>query len=115
MTDPRPLGKFTAMAMIHCSFALHNWVPIECPPEVRRWVKLRNAAILDGKLYHVPVGGEMPEIGAVVAVADSQQKAIDLVCERAEQVSGYLVEIHVDALGKAEEEIDKARDLGVEF
>lgn len=115
MVEAEPLGQFTAMAMIHCSFALHNWVPIDCPAEIRRWLKLRNAAVLDGKLYHVPVGGEMPEIGAVVAAADSQQKAINLVRERAEQVSGYLLEIHVEALDKAEEEIEKAASFGVEF
>ena len=114
VAEPRPLGKFVAMAMIHCQFALTNWVPIDVKEEDRRWVKLRNAAVVGGKLYHVPMG-EMPEIGAVVAVADSLDEARSLVKERAERVGGYNLEIHTEALDSAEEEIERGREFGVEF
>lgn len=115
MTEPKPLGKYTAMALIHCPFALTGWVPITCPPDVRRWLKLRNAAVINDRLYHVPVGGEMPEIGAVVAVADDLEEAKELVAERAEQVKGYQLSIKVEALVDTEEEIEEAREYGVKW
>lgn len=115
VAEPRSAGEFLAIAMVHSSFALTNWVPIEVPPGEERWLKLRNKAIISGKVYHVPTHGSMPEIGAVVAVADSLDEAKRLVAERAEQVHGYLVEVHVGALDAAEEEIEEAREYGVEW
>lgn len=115
MAEAKPLGTYLAMAMIHAPFALTNWVPIDVPVEDRRWLKLRNPAVLGGKLYHVPIGGEMPEIGAIAAVADSLEEAKDLVRERAERVKGYQLEIHTAALDLAQEEIDRASEYGINF
>lgn len=115
LVQPESGGEFVAELMIHSNFALTNWVPIEFPEEIRNWVKLRNAAMIDGKLYHVPVGGDMPEIGAVVAVADSMEEAINLVKERAEKIKGHLLEIPVQALDDAQEEIEKGKKVGVKF
>ncbi len=115
MAPAKPEGQYLAMAMIHSPFALTNWVPLEMPKDVRRWVKLRNACQIRGKLYHVPLGGEMPEIGAVVAVDDDLDRAIGMVKERAEQVKGYGVEIHVDALDEAQAEIETAKEYDVKF
>jgi hypothetical protein len=72
-------------------------------------------SVIDGILYHVPVGGEMPEIGAVVAYADSIDEAKRLVRERAEIIKGYQLVIHTDALDSAEEEIEQAASFGIEF
>lgn len=108
-------GEFVAIAMMHSPLALTAWVPIEVPQSIERWVKLRNKAVIGGKTYHVPTLGEMPEIGAVVAVADSLRGAIRLVRERAEKVRGYKVEVCVDTFDSVEEEIKKAEEYGVEF
>lgn len=108
-------GEFIAIAIIHSMFALTNWVPIDIPDDIRQWVKLRNAATIDGKLYHVPTQGDMPEIGAVIAVADSLEEAKQLVVERADKVKGYLVEVKSNDLDCAEEEIEKAKEYGIDF
>lgn len=115
MAEARPEGTYLAMAMIHSNFALTNWVPIACPPDVRRWLKLRNPVVLHGELYHAPVGGEMPEIGAVVGVGDTLEEAISLVRQRAPKIKGYQVDVMVDALDAAQEEVSKLEALGYEF
>jgi hypothetical protein len=115
MCPPESAGKYIAMAMIHSPFALTNWVPIDVPGDVRKWLKLRNAAVVGKKLYHVPTHGEMPEIGAVIAVDDDLDRAIALVKERAEKVKGYGLEIHTDALDDAQKEIETASEFGVDF
>lgn len=108
-------GRFLAIAMIHSTFALTNWVPIDVPARDERWVKLRNKAVIGGKMYHVPTQGDMPEIGAVVAVADDLDDAKRLVAERADRVKGYLVKVHVESLDAAEDEIGKLVDYGIKW
>lgn len=111
----RSAGEYIAIAMIHSPFALTNWVPLGIPPDMERWVKLRNKAVINGKVYHVPTLGEMPEIGAVIAVADSLDEAVRLVKDRADKIKGYQVVVHAEALDSAEEEIEKGKKYGIEF
>jgi hypothetical protein len=111
----RSSGEFVAIAMMHSTFALTNWVPLDIPKSIERWVKVRNKAIIDGKIYHVPTQGDLSEIGAVVAVADSLEEAIQLVKERAEKVRGYQVVVHTDSLDEAQAEIESAKDYGIDF
>src|SRR3974377_719421 len=94
MAAAEPLGTYLAIAMMHSPFAMNNWVPPEIPEEVRRWVKVRNLAVLGGKIYHVPTMHGMPEIGAVCGIADSLEEAIALVEERAKKVKGHEGELH---------------------
>lgn len=115
MAAPECLGTYLAIALIHCPEALTNWVPLDIPADIRRWVKVRNAAVIDGKLYHVPTDHEMPEVGAVVGIADTLEEAIEQVKDRAEQVKGYGLDIKVDALDSAQEEIAEAAEYGITF
>lgn len=111
----RSSGEFVAIAMLRSEFALTNWVPLEIPASIKRWVKIHNLAVIDGKPYYVPTNWTIPEIGAVVAVADSLEEAIRLVNERAEKVKGYLVEACVDDLSAAEGVLVEAEKYGIEF
>lgn len=115
MAVPSSLGKYLAMAMIHAPFALTNWVPIECPSSVRQFLKIRNAAVIRGKLYHVPTGGEMPEIGAVIGFGESIEDAIENVKDNASKIKGYNLTIHTEALDEAQKEIEEAAEYGIEF
>jgi hypothetical protein len=115
MAEPKVLGKYIAIAIVHSMFALTNWVPIEVPEKERRWLKLRNAGVVGGELYHIPTGGETAEIGAVVAVADSLEEAKALVVKRAKKVKGHTLNIKVGAMDKADEEIKKAKKYGIVF
>jgi hypothetical protein len=115
MAHPKSTGEFIAIALIHCSEALTNWVPLEVPEDIRRWVKVRNATVVDGELYHAPVDRDLPEVGAVVGIADSMGEARELVKERAARVKGFGLDVKLDALDAAEEEIERAKEYGIEF
>lgn len=115
LVQPESAGEYAAEVMIHSNFALTNWVPIEVPEDMKQWVKLRNSAVIDGRLYHVPIGGDMPEIGAVVGVGDTLESAINLVKERAAKVKGHLLEIPIHSLDEAKGEIEKGKKVGVQF
>jgi hypothetical protein len=116
MCRPKSLGKYVVMAAIKSSFAMNNWTPLEIPKADRQWVKVRNAALIDKKLYYVPIrSGEETGVGMVVAVDDDLEKAIALVKKRASRVKGFRLDIHTEALDSAQEEIEKAARYGVKF
>lgn len=108
-------GNYVAAAMMSSQFALENWVPLEIPESVERWVKLHNRAVIDGKTYYVPLSWDITGIGAVVAVADTLEEAIRLVKERAALVKGCRVDVDTDALDSAQEEIARAEEYGINF
>jgi hypothetical protein len=113
--DPKPKSKWAAEALIHSSWATQHWQPIEFPKEYADRIKLRNGVKIDGKYYTMPQSGlgDLPEIGAVVGYGDTQKAAIDMVKEIAESIEAYYIEVKSDALDKAVDEIETAKEYGV--
>src|SRR5579885_836072 len=111
LVEPQCAGKFGAELLIHSAWADKNWQAIEFPKAIRDFVKLRNLTIINGRYYVVPQAVGLPEIGAVVAVADTLDGAIRKVKKYAEQVEGYFVTTMQDAMDAAVDENDKLRGL----
>lgn len=116
LVEPVYKGTWAAELLIHSAWAgERNWQAIEFPDELRENVKLRNLAVVDGKYYVVPDPAGMPEIGAIVAYADSQAAVVSKVKQIAEKVEGYLVQLYPDALDEAQAEIKQLAEFGIEF
>lgn len=114
--DPVPAAEWGAEIMLVSAWANHNWQALDFPPEIRDNVKLHFPVVIDGKYYTTPQGYDTPTIGAVVAVGDTMQTAIDRAKALVEQVKGYYVEAAPEALDTAVEEAAKLRDeYGIEF
>ena len=69
--------------------------------------------MIDDEYYAVPQSVGLPEIGAVVASDKTMQGAIDKVKGYCDQISGYYIECHTEALDKAQEELDKLKEMGI--
>ena len=115
LITPKPTCKYYVIAMIHSEFARDHWTPIEIPPEIRQWVKLKCCCEKDGKAFFVPTGEDCTEIGGVVALGDSLDEAVKLVQERADQVKGYKVEVTVNSIENALKEVEEGKEVGVNF
>jgi len=113
--EPIPAGKHAAELLIHSAWADKNWQAISFPEEIRDNIKLRNLTVIDGKYYVVPQSVGLPEIGAVVAVGDSREEAVEKVKDYARQIEGYFIDIFPETLDQAEEEIAKLNSMGIEF
>ena len=72
---------------------------------------MRNCCIIDGRYYVVPQSVGAPEIGAVVALGDTKEEAIEECRNIAEQVEGHYVSVYSDCLDQALEELDKLDSL----
>ena len=109
--DPAPIAKWAAEIVIHSPWATKNWQPIGFPNEYEEYIKFRNAVRIDGKTYVMPQMGEVPEIGGICGYGDTMEEAINMTNEISESIKGYFLEIPNDALNKAQEEIDKAKEF----
>jgi hypothetical protein len=115
VVDPKPIAKYGAEILLHSSWADQNWQPVDFPEKNRRNIKLRNATKIEGRYYVIPQECGLPEIGAAIGYGDTLEAAIKMACEMAESVSGYYIESYPDCLNKAQEEIDKLDDFGVNY
>lgn len=115
LIQPVPVNKWGAEVILESSFADKHWQPIYYPEKIANSVKLFHHTVIDGKDYVVPQESELEEIGAVVGLGDSIEEAIEACTENVEQVQGFKLEAHTDALAKAKKEIDEAEEKGISF
>jgi len=111
----RPTGKFMAQANIYSPYADKQHLSVEFPERDRQWIKLMNFMVTDGVYKIIPRDLELEVIGAVVAIADTMNQAIELVKERAEAFKGFEVDIKTDSFDDALEVIEDGKKLGIPF
>src|ERR1035437_3487355 len=110
--DPIPQSKVGVEVLVHCSWAEKNWLPIQFPEKYYDNLKFRNVCVIEGQHYIVPQYVGLPEIGAIVATGETLDEALAEVEEIADSVRGYYVDVPLNAIDKAKEEIEKFKNLG---
>jgi hypothetical protein len=111
--EPEAVAKYGAEIMLHSSWADKGWQPVSFPDELRDFVKLRNATMIDGVYYAIPQSCGLPECGAVIGLGDTLEEALDQAVEHAEQVTGYYLEAKMGAIDNIREECKKLEELGL--
>jgi len=115
LAEPHTVKKYGVCAMIHSTWATKNWLPIRYPDSVRPYVKLRYHCRIDGVDYFVPQpDSDLPEIGAVIGLGDTMEEAEDHLRENAAQIQAYDIDIKLGCLEDADEDIEKAKQYGIE-
>ncbi len=112
ITNLRPLARYGAGVCLESDWCQNNWLNIEFPPKMRRWIKLRMACKVDGKYYAVP---GFTSICSVIAIGNSIEEVVKLVKERVKMVEGRELDKETGGLDLIVEEIKKGRKLGIEF
>jgi hypothetical protein len=113
LIDPKPTAKFGAQAILQSDFAGKNWQPVSFPKELESHVKLNNCVKVQGQYYVVPQPVELTQIGALVAWGDTMESAIEQVKSMSEELTGYGITVPTEAFDDAEEEIAKAKEMGL--
>jgi len=112
LVDPVPAAEWGALLVIHATHAEKNWLPIEYPKAIEKYVKLRSLVMIDGHKYIAP---GQPGIGAVVATGSTPEEAQDKCKEYAKQIDGYTVETEPEAFDEIAGEIEKLEKMGITF
>jgi predicted RNase H-like HicB family nuclease len=105
--EPEYNAKWGAEVLLISEWADQNWMQISFPEKIRDNVKLRNLCRIEDEYYVIPQWTGCAEIGAIVALGDTPQQAIDEVKRIAELVHGHLLDKPIDALDKAGEQMEE--------
>ena len=92
------------------SAAEDDWVNISFPKELRRWIKLSMAVEVKNEYYAVP---GFPSIGTVLGFGNTIDEALNLVKERADEVSAKRLNKGVKELFELKEDIEAGRKNGI--
>ncbi len=112
LIEPVMADQYAAELLITSEWGKTNWLEILFPKELRQWVKLRNLTNINGSNYVVPQT-LTSEVGAVVAIAKTQEEAIKLVRQRADKLKGYMVTVDSGSLDKAVNAIAEGKKYGI--
>jgi hypothetical protein len=107
LIEPEFKSKWGAELLLISEWADQNWQHISFPEAIRENVKLRNMTMIEGEYYVIPQWTGSPEIGAVVAMGDTADEAIEECKRLAEMVDGHSLDKPIDALDMAKEQLDK--------
>jgi hypothetical protein len=114
LPELKPKGKFAAEVILTSGWYDTHELNVKFPKDIAQWVKLKNHTKREGEYYCIPNGnGEF--FGAVVAYADTQDEAIKLVLERAEQVVADELEYDDTIFDKAADSIKAGEQFGIKF
>lgn len=115
MVQPEIKAPWGAELLLVSQWSDRNWQAVDFPPQYRQCVKLRNAVRRKGRWYVVPHNEGVTQIGAVIGYGQTRQQAVDMARRIAATVEGYDVEVFPDSLDQADEQIDKARHIGLDI
>ena len=113
LIELKPIAKYMALARICTSEALDNWVTIDFPDYLRRYVKLRNATFMNGKYQIVP--SKLDTVGSLIGFGDTIEDAVKMVKDNADKIHGTGVSVYTKELDDAVEEAEKGKKFGIDF
>jgi predicted RNase H-like HicB family nuclease len=105
--EPEFKAKWGAEVLLISDWADKNWMHVSFPDEVRENVKLRNFCLIEGEYYVIPQWTGCAEIGAVVALGNTPDEAIEECKRICALVEGHLLDKPVDALDIAREQLEQ--------
>jgi hypothetical protein len=105
--EPDFKAKWGAEVLLISEWADENWMHVSFPGKIRENVKLRNFCKIEDEYYVIPQWTGSAEIGAIVALGDTADQAIEECKRIAELVEGHLLDKPVDALDIAREQLEK--------
>jgi hypothetical protein len=108
LVEPVFEAKFGAELLLHSTFADENWLPVDFPKKYADNVKLRNCCMIESRRYIAPQWVGLPEVGAVVAMGDTLEDAIEECQEIGEAVQAYYLEVYPNAFDLM---VDKVKEL----
>lgn len=115
LIDPEPIdgAKYGVEINLISTWAERNFQDVVFSKDLRPHIKLRNAFKEKGKHFIIPQEDLTALCGAVIGWGDTLQEAIDVVTDISKEVKGYGLETCIASLKKADEEIEKMADIGL--
>ena len=91
-----------------------NRIKVGFPPEIARWVKLKNYCIIDGAAWVLPNDNEN-YLGAVVAIGDTLEEAAKLANDYAAKIKAYKLVFEDNVIDASKKSRDNAATFGIKL
>ena len=115
LKEPDVAAKWGVEAIIYSDTAMEDDpVSVEFPKNLAQFIKFRNLVKVNGHYQVIPTRFHWPQIGSVIGMGNTLKAAEEMAEEIAGEVRGK-VKIHTESFGNAQEEIDKAKELGLDI
>ena len=116
LVEPEYTAKYAGEVIV-CSHELEEgeMIHVKIPDSIKEWVKLRYSCLIDGKYSCIPRG--FSEVGAIVAIGNTLKEVTDNLTKYSEifMDNNFDLEIKIDKIDTAIEEIKKTAQFGVSF
>lgn len=112
LVDSKPMAKYGAQATIHSAWSSTHFQPIDIPPELKSFVKLKNPCFIEGRYYTIPQNDDQAQCGAVIGFGDSIEDAFEMVRDISKHVKGHYIDIRTDSFDDFYRVIEEAEGHG---
>lgn len=106
MVDPIPVAKYGIEAMILSEWYQESHQAVYFPPEIRKWVKLKNTMKVDDTYYCLNLH-KSNLIGGLIYVGNSFEECKKKIEEMAPMIEGQSVSVAIGSIDEAIEEYNK--------
>lgn len=113
LIDLVPAAQYGAQLVLKADWAKENWLAVDVPKDMRKFVKLHNHYRLKDMDYVVPNG--IKEIGGVIGLGDTLEEAIKQCLENAEEVKAYSLEFDRQCFDKCMDQIEEGIQNGIDW
>lgn len=109
-----PSAHFSAECVLCQKSPKEAWGSIEVPAELKQWVKLGGACMVDGRTWFPPDESHDDEIGWIVAIGDTPTETIEKMLAQVKLLPDG-VSAKTESLVELLQEIQSAEEQGIEF
>ena len=107
--------KYGAGIVLYSDWANANWLNVQIPKELSRWIKFRMASCFEsdsGNMEYWAVPGHTT-IATAVGLADTYEEAASIAVERSKEVKGYQIQGGEEDIKKVLNAIEDGKRYGI--
>jgi hypothetical protein len=113
--EPEMTAKYAvACRMTHDDDA-KGWRALQIKDDIRQWVKIYDACMVDGTYWIAPKEPHAKRIGCIVGIGETIEDALEHCREVREELKDQPVGSEFDSLVDAIKELESAEEQGIEF
>ncbi len=115
MPKPIPLYKYGVEIIVSSYCGINSTLPIEFPPELEQWVKLKDAKRIAPGKFHIVPHKNNGYFGTVVALGNDLESTITTVLDRVAMLKGEDIEYDKHGFDAIYKSIEAGKKYGIKF
>lgn len=114
LVQPKWAAKYCGESVIQWTGDKEAPKALRVPEEVRQWVKLYGCAYADDA-FHFPPTQDPDALGCIVGIGDTPDEVLEHLKHIRSELKDQPVELRLDQMADLIEEINEAKEMGIEF